>query len=52
VSAVAKGSLYGLQFHPEKSSEAGLRVLANFVRLVAAAKAGIASPVAGSAEVA
>jgi len=39
VSAVAKGSLYGLQFHPEKSSEAGLQVLANFVGLVAAAAA-------------
>jgi glutamine amidotransferase len=36
VSAVAKGSLYGLQFHPEKSSEAGLQVLCNFVGLVAA----------------
>ena len=35
-SAVARGSLYGLQFHPEKSSEAGLRVLSNFVGLVAA----------------
>jgi glutamine amidotransferase len=39
VSAVAKGSLYGLQFHPEKSSEAGLRVLSNFVALVAASTA-------------
>jgi glutamine amidotransferase len=38
VSAVAKGSLYGLQFHPEKSSEAGLQVLANFVGLVDAAR--------------
>jgi glutamine amidotransferase len=36
VSAAAKGSLYGLQFHPEKSSDAGLQVLANFVGLVAA----------------
>jgi imidazole glycerol-phosphate synthase subunit HisH len=36
VSAVARGSLYGLQFHPEKSSEAGLRMLSNFVELVAA----------------
>jgi len=36
VSAAAKGSLYGLQFHPEKSSGAGLQVLANFVGLVAA----------------
>jgi glutamine amidotransferase len=40
VSAVAKGSLYGLQFHPEKSSEAGLQVLANYVGLVADARAG------------
>lgn len=34
-SAIARGSLYGLQFHPEKSSEAGLRMLSNFVGLVA-----------------
>jgi imidazole glycerol-phosphate synthase subunit HisH len=33
VSAIARGSLYGLQFHPEKSSDAGLTVLANFVAL-------------------
>jgi glutamine amidotransferase len=38
VSAVAQGSLFGLQFHPEKSSEAGLRVLANFVGLVSATR--------------
>jgi imidazole glycerol-phosphate synthase subunit HisH len=35
-SAVASGSLYGVQFHPEKSSEAGLQLLSNFVGLVAA----------------
>jgi glutamine amidotransferase len=35
-SAVARGSLYGVQFHPEKSSEAGLRVLSNFIGLVVA----------------
>lgn len=35
VSAVASGSLYGLQFHPEKSAEVGQRLLANFLRLVA-----------------
>jgi glutamine amidotransferase len=46
VSAVAKGSLYGLQFHPEKSSEAGLRVLANFVGLVAAGPRAAGIPVA------
>ncbi len=34
VSAVAAGSLYGLQFHPEKSAETGQRLLANFLRLV------------------
>jgi glutamine amidotransferase len=43
VSAVAKGSLYGLQFHPEKSSEAGLQVLANFVGLVGEWRAGSAA---------
>jgi glutamine amidotransferase len=44
VSAAAKGSLYGLQFHPEKSSDAGLQVLANFVGLVAARVDGAATP--------
>jgi glutamine amidotransferase len=48
VSAVAQGSLFGVQFHPEKSSDAGLRVLANFVGLVAAHRA----PVAGGASMA
>ena len=47
VSAVASGSLYGLQFHPEKSAEAGQRLLANFLRLVAAS-----GPVASATEVA
>jgi glutamine amidotransferase len=45
VSAVACGSVYGLQFHPEKSAEAGLRLLANFLSLVAA-DAGVATQVA------
>jgi glutamine amidotransferase len=34
VSAVARGSLLGVQFHPERSGEDGLRLLANFVALV------------------
>lgn len=34
VSAVQVGSTYAVQFHPEKSSDAGLRVLRNFGRLV------------------
>jgi glutamine amidotransferase len=42
VSAVARGTFYGVQFHPEKSSAAGLRMLANFARICAGAKA--ASP--------
>ncbi len=34
-SVVAHGSFYGVQFHPEKSSAAGLRLLANFARICA-----------------
>lgn len=34
-AAVNLGRVYGVQFHPEKSSAAGLRVLQNFVEKVA-----------------
>jgi glutamine amidotransferase len=34
-SVVAHESFYGVQFHPEKSSAAGLRLLANFARICA-----------------
>ncbi len=34
VSAIARGSLIGVQFHPERSGRDGLRLLANYVDLV------------------
>jgi glutamine amidotransferase len=34
---VARGTLWGAQFHPEKSGVTGLKLLSNFVDLVAAA---------------
>ena len=46
VSAVARGNLLGVQFHPERSGDDGLRLLANLVSLVRAggrAPAGVAS---------
>jgi glutamine amidotransferase len=38
VSAVARGSLLGVQFHPERSGDDGLRLLSNFVTMAAAAR--------------
>ena len=37
-AAVARGPLWATQFHPEKSSTAGLAVLGNFVRAAAGAR--------------
>ena len=42
VTAVQRGSFYGVQFHPEKSSAAGLRLLANFARICITAGAPVA----------
>lgn len=33
-SAVAKGNIYGTQFHPEKSGDTGLQILKNFAKIV------------------
>jgi glutamine amidotransferase len=37
--AVARPPLYGVQFHPEKSSTAGLRLLENFAGICASVPA-------------
>jgi glutamine amidotransferase len=37
-AVVGKGSVLGVQFHPEKSQEIGLRMVEGFVRLVDAAR--------------
>jgi glutamine amidotransferase len=44
-SAVARDRLLGVQFHPERSGEDGLRILANALALVAGRTAGDAAPV-------
>ncbi len=36
--AMQKGNAFGVQFHPEKSSDAGAKVLANFLKVVEACK--------------
>jgi imidazole glycerol phosphate synthase glutamine amidotransferase subunit len=44
VSAVARGSLVGVQFHPERSGRDGLRLLANYVGLVRSGRWSSADP--------
>lgn len=33
VSSISKGNIYGVQFHPEKSREAGIKLFKNFIEL-------------------
>jgi glutamine amidotransferase len=41
VTAVQREGFYGVQFHPEKSSAAGLRLLGNFARICSAAREAV-----------
>ncbi len=47
MSALESGSLYGVQFHPEKSGGHGLRLLHNFTR-ICAREGRVSRPVAGA----
>ena len=38
-STIWRGNLFAMQFHPEKSSRVGLRILSNFAHLVAGGRA-------------
>jgi imidazole glycerol-phosphate synthase subunit HisH len=47
---VGKGSVLGMQFHPEKSQEVGLRLVSSFVRLVEAGRGACSREMNGHRE--
>jgi glutamine amidotransferase len=51
VSAIARGNVLGVQFHPERSGTDGLRLLANVVGLVRGGRLTLAAGIAASAAV-
>ena len=47
---VGRGSVLGVQFHPEKSQEIGLRMVESFVRVVDAARRACPREMSGHTE--